>query len=966
MFAPHRGRRIVLATNVAETSLTVPGIRYVVDPGTARISRYNRRTKVQRLPIEAISQASANQRAGRCGRVAPGICIRLYAEDDFESRPEFTEPEILRTNLASVILQMATHRPGRHRARSRSSTRPIAARIADGIAAPGGARRRSTRSRRRATGLRLTPVGRRLARLPVDPRLGRMVLEADRLGCVREVLVIAAALSIQDPRERPQGTDAARADGAAPPLRRPGVGLRGLPEPLALPAGAAPRAGLEPVPQRVRAEHLNFLRVREWQDVHSQLRQIAGGLGIHGSKGTEPASPDAVHQALLAGLLSHIGTCGPGAAEYLGARSARFVLGRGSVLAKAKTKPRGWWPAELVETNRLWGHTVARVRPEWIERAAGDVAKRTQGEPWWDEARGAALVEERVSVFGLEVARRRVALARFDEARARELFIFHALVLGEWEAEAAAEVRALNAATVASIEAWEAKARRRDLLVDHDAMWDLYDARLPASITSGTAFTRWWRDHRLADPDVLRFSTEELVDPDAGEVSTWAYPDTWPSGDLELELHYVFEPGDPLDGVVADVPVDVLNRVEPAGLDWQVPGSREELVTALVRALPKARRRAFVPVPDHVAAFLAEHGPGDGPLVEVLAHALTRAAGERVSPDEIDLDAVPDHLRVTYRAVGPGGRPLSWSKDLDALRAHLAPKVRQTISEAVARSAPTVQHTGLTSWSMGPLPRQLTSDVDGRSVTAHPALVDEGDTAGVRAFASPEEAATAHRAGLRRLLLLGAGDLAKRIRRSLPRDAELALAGLGIPVGALLDDLAVAVVDASISSPGKVRDAEAFDAQLLALRESGVGTGLDAAGVLARIGDRVRALELRLAGHDSPAADDVRVQLRGLVHPGFVSEAGLDRLRDIERYLEAAEVRLDKVGADPGRDRRHQFLVQGLEDEWAAVADRDAGAKVRWMIEELRVSLFAQSLGTRGSISEQRVRKALSVLRSAA
>jgi ATP-dependent helicase HrpA len=373
-----------------------------------------------------------------------------------------------------------------------------------------------------------------------------------------------------------------------------------------------------------------------------------------------------------------------------------------------------------------------------------------------------------------------------------------------------------------------------------------------------------------------------------------------------------------------------------------------------------------VPVPDHVAAFLVEHGPGDGPLVEVLARALTRAAGERVSPDELDLGAVPDHLRVTYRAVGPGGRALAWSKDLDALRAHLAPKVRETIEEVVARSAPTVQHTGLTSWSIGELPRTVTSEVDGRTVTAHPALVDEGESVGVRAYASPDEAAASHRPGLRRLLLLGIGDLGKRIRKGLPRDAELSLAGLGIPLGALFDDLAEAVVDASISSPGKVRDAEAFEALLLSVREDGVGRGLAAADVLARIGDRVRGLELRLAGHDDPAATDIRVQVAGLVHPGFVSEAGLDRLRDVERYLSAAEVRLDKLAADPGRDRRHQFLVQGLEDEWAAIADRDVGGKVRWMIEELRVSLFAQSLGTRGSISEQRVRKALAALRAAA
>ena len=972
VFAPHQGRRIVLATNVAETSLTVPGIRYVVDPGTARISRYNRRTKVQRLPIEAVSQASANQRAGRCGRVAPGICIRLFSEEDFDARPEFTEPEVLRTNLASVVLQMAAIGLGDIE-RFPFVEPPDARSIADGILLLEelGAIRQpdGERAGARDGAVRLTGIGRRLARLPVDPRLGRMVLEADRLGCVREVLVIAAAMSIIDPRERPQGPESSRAAELHRRFDDPSSDFLAFLNLWSYLRELRHELSSSQFRKRVRSEHLNWLRVREWEDVHSQLRQIAGGLGIHATggrgDGAEPASPDSVHQALLAGLLSHIGNWDEERADYLGARQARFVIGRGSSLSRAKARPRWVVAGELVETNRLWAHSAARIRPEWIERAAGDVAKRTRGEPWWDDQRGAALVEERVSVFGLEVARRRVALARFDEPLARELFIFHALVLGEWAGDAADEVRDLNAAAIASIEAWEAKARRRDLLVDHDAMWDLYDARLPASVTSGAAFARWWRDHRLADPDILRFGTDELVDPDAGEVSAHAYPDSWPAGDVELALEYRFEPGDVLDGVVADVPVDVLNRIEPAGLDWQVPGNRGELVTALVRSLPKARRRAFVPVPDHVAAFLAEHGPADGPLVEVLAHALTRAAGERVSPDELDLAGVPDHLRVTYRAVGPGGRAVSWSKDLDALRAHLAPKVRDTIQEVVARSAPELQHSGLTSWSIDPLPRQLTSEVDGRTVTAHPALVDEGETVGVRAFASADEAAASHRSGLRRLLLLGIGDLGKRTRKGLPRDAELSLAGLGIPLGALFDDVAAAVVDASISSPSKVRDAEAFDALLLAVREDGVGRGLDAAAVLARIGDHVRGLELRLAGDDGPAAADVRVQVVGLVHPGFVSEAGLDRLRDVERYLAAADVRLDKLGGDPGRDRRHQFLVQGLEDEWAAVADGDAGGKVRWMIEELRVSLFAQSLGTRGSISEQRVRKALATLRAA-
>ena len=957
VFAPHVGRRVVLATNVAETSLTVPGIRYVVDPGTARISRYNRRTKVQRLPIEAISQASANQRAGRCGRVAPGICIRLYGEDDFASRPEFTEPEVLRTNLASVILQMASIGLG-DVAGFPFVEPPDSRSIADGVllleelGALAGSRRDDE--------VRLTKVGRRLARLPVDPRLGRMVLEADRLGCVREVLVIAAALAIIDPRERPSGPDQQRAAELHRRFDDPDSDFVAYLNLWTYLRELRHELTSNQFRKRCRAEHLNWLRVREWEDVHSQLRQIAGGLGIHGGHaGDQAAAPDAVHQALLAGLLSHIGNWDEDKQDYRGARQARFAVGRGSALAKSRSRPRWVMAAELVETNRLWGHTVARIRPEWVERAAGDVATRSIGQPWWDESRAAAMVEERVSVFGLEVARRRVNLSRFDEPAARELFVFHALVLGEWDADH--EFLRRNREAMDSVEALEAKARRRDILVDHDGVYDLYDARLPASITSGRAFDRWWRDHRLTDPERLMFTVEELVDPDAGDVSTVEFPDAWPAGNLDLPLHYRFEPGDSLDGVTVDIPLDVLNRFDGAGLDWQVPGHREELVTALVRSLPKQLRRAFVPVPDHVAAFLRRCGPGDGPLLDVLGRELTRMTGDPIPPGSWQLDDVPDHLRVNYRAVDDSGRPLAWSKDLDALRARMQPKVQA----AVAGTAASIEASGLTEWTIGPLPRVVETEVGGRLVAAFPALVDEGETAGVRAFASDAEASVAHRAGVRRLLLLGAGDVAKRLRRSLGRETELALAALpGMTVAEVLDDLAVAAVESLVTSPGRIRDEAAFDTLLTRVREEAVPVGLDAAAVVGRIASRVRAIDERLPAVPTTTADDVRVQVRGLVHPGFVSEAGLDRLRDLDRYLAAAVQRLDKVRADPAKDRRQLALVQSLEDEWATVADRDTGGKVRWLLEELRVSLFAQSLGTRGSVSEQRVRKAIDALRA--
>jgi ATP-dependent helicase HrpA len=965
VFAPHRGRRIVLATNVAETSLTVPGIRYVVDPGTARISRFNRRTKVQRLPIEPISQASANQRSGRCGRVAPGICIRLYAEEDLLARPEFTEPEILRTNLASVILQMAAARLG-HVEAFPFVEPPDARSIGDGITLLEelGAieRQRSKRDH-----LRVTDVGRRLARLPVDPRVGRMVLEADRNGCVREVLVIAAALSIIDPRERPN--DETRQQAAQHHARFADptsdflaylnlwTYLRRLRKEL---SSSAFR-------RRCKAEHLHFLRIREWEDVHSQLRQIAGGLGIHAgpARADDEIDADAVHRSLLAGLLSHIGRFDPEKREYLGARQARFTLARGSSLGKAT--PRWVVAGELVETDRLRARTVARVQPDWIERTAGDLAKRTYGTAWWDDEREAAMTDERVSVFGLEVAKRRIPVGRVDRELARESFIHHALVLGEWRGGQRHPFLARNAAAVDRVRALEAKARRQDVLVSEEAIFDLYDARLPADITSGRHFDRWWRDHRQSDPHRLDLSMDELIDPAAGRVDPGQFPDEWRGADgLVLPLHHRFEPGDPLDGVTVDVPLDVLANFDGAGLDWQVPGHREALVTALVRSLPKTLRRAFVPVPDHVADFLASHGPEDGPLLDLLAKALTQGVGERVSRDAFDASLIDQHLLVNFRAVDDRGRPLAWSKDLDALRAKLAPRIK----EAVAATAASVETTGLVAWTIGELPATVDTVVGGRVVTAHPALVDEGDTVGVRAFASPTEAAAAMRAGTRRLLLLQLGAQRTALRKALPDATALALAAGTIgSVAHVLDDVASATVDHLVgANGGPPRDATAFDRLLVDVRQDLVETGLEALTLTARIVTKAAEVAARLDRLDTvaslaPSVADMRTQLRGLVHVGFVTEAGLDRLRDVERYVMGIARRADKVTEDPGRDRRSMATVHQLEDAWAEVAGADVGAKVRWQLEELRVNLFAQSIGAKGGASEAKVRKAIALLR---
>jgi ATP-dependent helicase HrpA len=963
VFAPHRGRRIVLATNVAETSLTVPGIRYVVDPGTARISRYNRRTKVQRLPIEAISQASADQRAGRCGRVAPGICIRLYSQDDLDARPEFTEPEVLRTNLASVILQMAALGLGDVAAFPFVEP-PDRRAVADGVAllAELGALRDPGPDGE----VRLTKLGRRLARLPVDPRLGRMVLAAGQEGCAREVLVIAAALAIIDPRERPTGREAEAAElhGRFAHPDSDFLALLALWEHL---REAQRQRSSSAFRRMCKAELLNHLRVREWQDVHRQLRQVAAQVGIR--LNDAPAHPDAVHRALLAGLLSHVGQWDQERQDYRGPRDARFTIGAGSGLAKRR--PRWVMAAELVETNRLRARTVARIRPEWLESVGAHLVKRTHSEPWWDPGRGTALVEERVTLFGLPVAERRVPAGRVDAVAARDLFVLHGLVRREWEHGhlfLEHDFLARNAHVVAEVEALEAKSRRRDLLVTEDAMAAAYAARLPDDVCTVRHFERWWRDRRQADPGCLDLELADLVEAGAGLPDPAELPDRWETGDLVLQLTYVFDPGSSLDGVVVDVPLDVLGRIEAARLDWQVPGRRLELVTALVRTLPKPLRRALVPVPDTVRAILEEVGPADGPLLDVLARALSGRSGQRVTADDFDLDAVPDDLLVTYRAVDGDGRPVAWSRWPDALRARLAERVRGAVSSAAVATRPDLERTGLTSWDMGDLPRTVEARVDGRPVTGFPALVDGGASVAVRVLPSAAEADAAMAAGTRRLLLLGAKGLLKQVRGGVPEAVKRDLVGSPIAsVAELVVDSAVAAVDDLVErSGGPAWDAAGFAALERVVAAELVRAATEVAVRAGRILAAARQLRDRLGALHAPALDeavvDLTLQLDGLVHPGFVVATGARRLRHVERYLAAMAHRSDRLGDDLVRDRLRQAEVAALMAEYGPVRHRDPEGRVRWMLEELRVSLFAQQLGTDGPVSVQRVRKAIAAL----
>ncbi|MDQ3092940.1 MAG: ATP-dependent RNA helicase HrpA, partial [Actinomycetota bacterium] len=627
-FRRHAGRRVVLATNVAETSLTVPGIRYVVDPGTARISRYSARLKVQRLPIEPISQASADQRKGRCGRTSDGICLRLYTEEDFAARPRFTDPEILRTNLASVVLQMAAAGLGEIEDFPFLDP-PDARQVRDGLAllhelgaleGSGG-----------EAGRRLTPVGRRLAQLPVDPRMGRMVLEADSQGCVEEVIVLAAALSIQDPRERPAERRAAADQQHArfADEHSDFLALLNLWRHLRERQQALSRNQFR---RLCRDEFLSHVRVREWQELVEQLRRAARSAKLTFNQ--KPAEPEQVHIAVLAGLLSHVGLKDPRRREYQGARNARFAIFPGSALARGQ--PPWVMVAELVETSRLFGRTAARIRPQWVEPLAGHLVRRTYGEPRWARSRGSVVATERVTLYGLPVVEgRTVAYGPIDPVLSRELFIRRALVEGDWETRHA--FLSDNRALVSRLEELEHRARRRDIVVDDQVVFDLYDARIPADVVSAAHFDRWWRDVRRDKPELLTFTPEMLVDEAAASgLDPHATPTAWRQGELTMPLSYRFEPGSDRDGVTVQVPLEALGQVQPAGFDWLVPALRHELVTELIRSLPKALRRELVPAPEVAAQVLSRLRPHREPLLAAVARELEALRGVHIPPDAWD------------------------------------------------------------------------------------------------------------------------------------------------------------------------------------------------------------------------------------------------------------------------------------------------------------------------------------------
>ena len=969
VFAPHGGRRVVLATNVAETSLTVPGIRYVVDAGTARVSRYSMRTKVQRLPIEPVSQASADQRTGRCGRVADGVCIRLYTEQDYLDRPPFTDPEILRTNLAAVVLQMADLGLG-DLERFPFIDPPDRRSLRDGVALLDelGALERG------GPEARLTSTGRRLARLPVDPRLGRMVLEAHRRGCVQEVLVITAALSIQDPRERPlEARD--RADSLHRRFADTSSDLLTYLNLWTYVQERQRELSSSRFRRLCRDEHLHFLRIREWQDLVTQLRRACRDLGIDvpdrpdlNPQTGHRAPDDQVHRALLSGLLSHIGLWDEERREYTAPRGGRFAINPGSALAR---RPPTWvMAAELTETTRVWARGVARIDPSWIEPLAPEhLLVRSHSEPRWDRRRGAAVATEKVLLLGLPVvAARTVPLSRIDPVLSRELFIRHALVEGDWESRHAF-LRA-NRAVLAELAEQEARTRRRDAVVDDDTLAAMYDARIPAEVTSARHFDSWWKKQRQDTPDLLTFTREELSRPGAATSGSGDLPDEWRVGDLGLAVTYRFEPGAADDGVTVTVPIAVLNRLEPTEFSWQVPGMREQLVEALVRSLPKALRRSFVPAPDYAAAVLDRLGPPQGSFVSAVADALTSFGGPVVRAADFSLQKVPDFLSVLVRVIDESGAVVGQGRDLAALQERLASRTRA----AVARATPTIERSGLTSWTVGTVPRRVQVHRPEGEVVGYPALVDEGDSVALRVLASSDEQRRAMAGAVRRLLLLDLPSPVRAVVRRLDGSTKLALSHNPYPsVPALLDDAVAAAVSELVGRCGGLPwDEAAYSEVRRCVRGSLEDLTLDLVG---RVGEVLAiahdvAMRTRALDASSLAREDLEVQLQGLVHAGFVSETGYERSRHVLRYLRAMQRRLDVLASDPAKDERRMLAVHAVEDAYFAAVDAlPAGRRgdpdvveLRWMLEELRVSIFAQHLGTTGPVSETRVRRALSKL----
>jgi len=959
IFHPSGLNRIVLATNVAETSLTVPGIKYVIDPGTARISRYSYRTKVQRLPIEPISQASANQRKGRCGRVSEGICIRLYSEEDFNNRPEFTDPEILRTNLASVILQMTALGLDDIEAFPFVDA-PDKRHIQDGVRLLEELGAFETVQTKLGEKRRLTTIGRQLAQLPVDPRLAKMLLSAVDFGSVYEVMIIVSALSIQDPRERPtekqQASDEKHrrfADKKSDFLAFLNLWNYVQEQQKALTKNQFRR--------QCQKDFLNYLRIREWQDIYQQIRLAVREMGL--PINSEKAEYQQIHTALLSGLLSHIGLKEAEKQQYLGARNAHFAIFPNSVLFKKQ--PKWVMAAELVETSKLWGRMVAEIEPEWIEPLAEHLTQKSYSEPRWSKSRGAVIADEKVSLYGVPiVAARPVNYGSIDPTVSREIFIQSALVEGDWNTKH--KFFKQNQQLIREVEELEHKSRRRDILVDERTLFEFYDQRIGTDVVSQKHFDTWWKKAEKQDPELLNFERSFLINDDAEQVSKLDFPNFWHQGNLKLKLTYQFEPGTDADGVTVHIPLPLLNQVEMTGFDWQIPGLREELVIALIKSLPKSYRRNFVPAPNYAQAFLGRAVPLEKPLLDTLIYELRRMTDVTVEAEHWNWEQIPSHLKMTFRVVDENGKKIAESMNLDELKFSLKDRVQESIS-AVADDG--IEQSGLHIWSFTELPQCYEQKQRGFSVKAFPAIVDEKDAVGIKLFETEFEQAVAMQQGLRRLLLLNVPSPIKYLHEKLPNKAKLGL--YFTPFGRvldLIDDCIACAVDKLIADfGGFVWNEEGFNKLRDFVRENVNEVTVDIAQKVEQILTLTHQLNQRLKGKMdftmAFALSDMKSQISGLIYQGFVQKSGYARLPDLLRYLQAIDKRMDKLAQDVNRDRAAMLRVEQVQQAYQQLLAKlpkskpisDEVAEIRYMIEELRVSLFAQQLGTKYQVSDKRI-----------
>ncbi|HVT90721.1 MAG TPA: ATP-dependent RNA helicase HrpA [Tepidisphaeraceae bacterium] len=959
VFAPHNRQRIVLATNVAETSLTVPGIRYVIDPGLARISRYAPRTKVQRLPIEPISRASADQRAGRCGRVGPGVCVRLYAEDDYNRRPHFTDPEVLRTNLASAILQMNAMDLGDVR-QFPFIDPPDSRAVRDGYETLHEIGAIDDQNR-------LTEIGKMLSKLPIDPRIGRMVLAGHDENVLEPVLIIAAALSVQDPRLRPIDKQA-DSDNAHKPFRDENSDFLGY-----LKLGdwfQENQRHLSGHKLRLlcKENFLSFIRMREWQEVHGQLREIASEMGLrHTAKpragGRSNLSAESIHRSLLTGLLSNVGMKGE-SFEYTGARGSKFSIFPGSSLFNRK--PAWIMAAEIVETAKLYARTVAPVRPEWIERLGAHLLKRSYSDPYWQPHTGSVMGYEKVTFYGLPlIPRRGVHYGPIDPKISRQMFIQHALVDGDWYTNG--QFFRHNRELIEQIQTIENKSRKRDLLVDTQAQFDFYDKRIPAGVYSGSLFEKWRRQAEANAPKILFMNRRDLMNYNA-DIAWDQFPDNLTVDGAVLPLDYHLEPGSAEDGVTVTIPLELLNRIHSEPFEWLVPGLLKEKILSLIRSLPKSLRTAFIPAGDYAAAALTAIRAQGGSLRSALASYLGKQSGLTISAGHFQLDTLPDHLRMNFRVVDSHGHQLAMARELSELRQKLAASTQANLAETPARE---FTRDGITHWDFGDLPEQVRLVRNGIELIAYPAIAQGERGVSLRLMETPQAAAAVNRAGLRQLFMLQLPGEMKALGRSLDLDrASVQYCTIGDP-DELRQEVIAAAVDAVFflnRNPIRTRD-EFIQRADEAWRSLG-STAEEYAEIAGQILESHHVMTLKLDQSFPPmlqsAVGEIKAHLSALVPKAFMVSTPPQWLRHLPRFVQAAEMRLTKLtDAGLSRDMRNaatisplwkQYIERANEHRLRGIVDPELD-QYRWMLEELRVSLFAQELGTSIPISEKRLEK---------